>query len=745
MNYSSRSSRKGTNSNNTTRLSPTLAKQERLVVHKEGASNDLEIKLLDGNIAFNSSKRPSVVLPLNSNKIESISQTNGPTNIGKENDLTPNKNAAGNRSIHTKGEMSSDTNDGEETGTQQQNINSMTNMNPYFILHVGPPKTATTTIQCGLDKYSEELAQLDNYYYVGKRCPFQKDKTMRNGEAEVPGHFLMMGLRHNSTQNRGYEHLKSRMDYHRRYGHNMIYSLEAFASRLQDADDDIVEVVKNISNKENGDDAVQTKTTSSRQYIWDIFEKLFDGWNVRIVIGYRHYFQWIRSMYYQQHIGPLYQVWPHEKATTRLSKNGGEYHPSYFDYLAYHMRRIERMSKTRSATAITTTTLTNPNQEQRNVSNNLPNEVEMSGKDPSWKAIGVHLSLSTYQLFSRHFDDIVILNLHDHQPSIDPFVNFVCNVLPLHSPPPPTKTSPHQSFSSKNHDDDDENPVGKLCQKLILAMDDSNGHSAAMSNGTKNDNDTHKEINVASPAVDTTTSSSGRSTGPVQLRVSQSFNADFLAEAAYEAFMVDKFLNGTIAPKKLEHVFPATKTTNTTTNPNAKSENKNKNTDQKINKNGNENNFMKVSKKKLVQIIQNEIQRTKLDHDKKFLRCMKQSMQNELLDVSLNFERKLYEVHFRHRQQRRKRREKDNNTNTNGTKKKVINDNEWKGLSQSDIFAHQLLFEEYTAGNDNTNNDMNNKMTKSVGIVCEIDPIKVLSENSHWRTFLKAQIQLLAT
>ena len=44
---------------------------------------------------------------------------------------------------------------------------------PYFILHVGPPKTATTTLQTEMTKYGRNL-KLDNYAYMGQ--------IMRNDE-----------------------------------------------------------------------------------------------------------------------------------------------------------------------------------------------------------------------------------------------------------------------------------------------------------------------------------------------------------------------------------------------------------------------------------------------------------------------------------------------------------------------------------------------------------------------------------
>jgi hypothetical protein len=41
----------------------------------------------------------------------------------------------------------------------------------------GPPKTATTHIQCGLEKYSFRLAKEDKYHYLGGGCGVSEQGT----------------------------------------------------------------------------------------------------------------------------------------------------------------------------------------------------------------------------------------------------------------------------------------------------------------------------------------------------------------------------------------------------------------------------------------------------------------------------------------------------------------------------------------------------------------------------------------
>lgn len=225
---------------------------------------------------------------------------------------------------------------------------------PYFVLHVGPPKTATTSIQCVLDALSAELAEKDSYYFVGKGCP-KANNTMANGESGIPGHLLMMGLIDANPHSRGFEKLKERMEHHLALGNHMIFSLEAMSNHLED-----------------------------RPETWDLFLSLFEGWNVRIVVAYRHYFDWIRSMYYQQHIGRRYrEQWPHQK---------GLMHPSFQDFLIYHLKRWE--------------------------------DGDPSNDSHSW---GQHLSLYAVQYFGKHFRDVQVFDLHQEG---EVPTNFVCQMLP---------------------------------------------------------------------------------------------------------------------------------------------------------------------------------------------------------------------------------------------------------------------------------------------------------------------------
>mmetsp|Transcript_30074 Transcript_30074/g.68950 ORF Transcript_30074/g.68950 Transcript_30074/m.68950 type:complete len:498 (-) Transcript_30074:29-1522(-) len=155
------------------------------------------------------------------------------------------------------------------------NINIGTNK-PYFIFHVGPPKTGTTTVQCGLQDVAENLARLDSYYYLGKPCIYIREtREIGNNEIPLRGHEIFNELfyrvRRSTTMGTpNTKKFQKRLRHHNALGNHLIFSVERFFG-IKD-------------NEEN----------------WKIMENLFEDWDVRIVLAYRHYFDWIPSLYYQR-------------------------------------------------------------------------------------------------------------------------------------------------------------------------------------------------------------------------------------------------------------------------------------------------------------------------------------------------------------------------------------------------------------------------------------------------------------
>jgi len=159
-------------------------------------------------------------------------------------------------------------------------INSKVNVNihgkPQFIIHVGPPKTGTTSIQCGLAHMSEVLATLDNYYYIGTQC-HKRDKE-HNIEKKtgykplnpIYDMFIHLEMAHPLPFS-----VQESLDHHYRQNHNIILSVEKF-SAMRDT-----------------------------QGALENMRKVFDPekWDVRIIIAYRRYFEWFPSQYNQEVLG----------------------------------------------------------------------------------------------------------------------------------------------------------------------------------------------------------------------------------------------------------------------------------------------------------------------------------------------------------------------------------------------------------------------------------------------------------
>jgi hypothetical protein len=225
---------------------------------------------------------------------------------------------------------------------------------PYFIFHLGPPKTATTTIQCALDKYSISLARLDSHYFIGAPCR-RSGLRMPNKERPIYGG-VTSDLSSGKVNGTRILELASRMKLHHSQGHHMIASLEGMSRTLLDT-----------------------------PFVWETLIGLFEDWNVRFVVTYRHYFEWLYSLYYQEH------------QERRTQRNQWSYrHTSFRAFLSNHINDWEEKRRSHDAK-----------------------------KDA--KSLGEHLSIRGFQRFSQHFDTVDFLDLHQEG---DVFTNFVCQTIP---------------------------------------------------------------------------------------------------------------------------------------------------------------------------------------------------------------------------------------------------------------------------------------------------------------------------
>jgi hypothetical protein len=148
---------------------------------------------------------------------------------------------------------------------------------PWLVIHIGPSKTATTSIQCGLQEYSLQLRGLDNYYYMGIACPGHgRTPIMPNNETALR-FFELAGFMNwpQMTDTSILEQFLPRLDYHRRHGHNVIVSSEHFVENL------------NVTAHER----------------WRKVKNMFQGFRVKAIVVSRNLVDWFPSYYYQRFLG----------------------------------------------------------------------------------------------------------------------------------------------------------------------------------------------------------------------------------------------------------------------------------------------------------------------------------------------------------------------------------------------------------------------------------------------------------
>ncbi len=150
---------------------------------------------------------------------------------------------------------------------------------PKLILHLGPPKTSTSTIQCSLGQI-QEILNKDNYYYIGSfvsYCSYGNMDRIANHTLLHHFHYhdfyiCLAGWRKCMVNEEEYfKEFHATFDYHLRLGHNLIYSSEHLSKLPWSTSPEIAEKLKG----------------------------LFDGFDVEVIFTYRDYFALLVSTYTQ--------------------------------------------------------------------------------------------------------------------------------------------------------------------------------------------------------------------------------------------------------------------------------------------------------------------------------------------------------------------------------------------------------------------------------------------------------------
>ena len=175
---------------------------------------------------------------------------------------------------------------------------------PKLILHIGPHKTGSTSIQCTLTHYQNILMK-DSYFYIGKkpaeaRCPGVKlNENAVDHDLSVAFGISMNKLSKKKRLSKFVDKFSASLDYHFDKRENVIVSIEEFA---------------NMSD--NGS--------------WQLLFNDLKRWDVRVVLTYRHYFEWLLSAYNSMH-KPL----PRRKDTMKWpngQNQGGAHIPTFAAY-----------------------------------------------------------------------------------------------------------------------------------------------------------------------------------------------------------------------------------------------------------------------------------------------------------------------------------------------------------------------------------------------------------------------------
>ncbi|KAL3921084.1 MAG: hypothetical protein SGILL_002936 [Bacillariaceae sp.] len=265
--------------------------------------------------------------------------------------------------------------------------------------------------QCGLDRLSGKLARRDNFYYLGNACRVGRVVRMGNGVKSLQLFQLIWELQHQSSGGDDgiddnqqqttsasllLNETKDLLQEHLRQHHNIILSSEHFTSQVLHWHDDA------------------DNTGYTEQRFFQHLKLLLVGFDVRIVIGYRHYFEWLPSVYYQHyHDDERYLQWEDDDRGSIV------HHPSFREFARHHVDAWEA---------------------NRGEDTSTTDDVDKAKDGTGDLIYATHPTIQALRLWSKHFDYITLLNLHGNE-NIElntktaavlspPLTQFVCDMMP---------------------------------------------------------------------------------------------------------------------------------------------------------------------------------------------------------------------------------------------------------------------------------------------------------------------------
>jgi hypothetical protein len=167
---------------------------------------------------------------------------------------------------------------------------------PLLIIHVGPPKTGTTTLQSALWKYRPFLEQ-NNYLYLGKSEDYEYDPILDAFTSKVCYQRVKKRRGTPLSDIPCWSSMMDALDVHNKRGKNLILSDEVL-SRYHH---------------------IPFSGHQPSRLNWGDMKSTFEKWDVRIVFGYRRYYEWILSVKNQ-----IDKYTSHHRSLQNWEQDGGK-------------------------------------------------------------------------------------------------------------------------------------------------------------------------------------------------------------------------------------------------------------------------------------------------------------------------------------------------------------------------------------------------------------------------------------
>lgn len=222
-------------------------------------------------------------------------------------------------------------NGGDNNDPNNDTSNNSESSHPTLVLHVGPHKTATSTIQCSLTRYQEKLLKETDVTYLGRyhhHCKMkdenEKVKDTLQLRLSLFGEFDFRRLvdacydtksLSSCEKSVGWKQLKEQLKYFSDRNKSVVLSDEA------------------LSREEVSFEEVQ----HSHRMLYKLFNKYFPG-RVRVVMVYRRYFEWVVSRWndvkkpYLNYIPPTFRN-PYKEKFKKWPSKGGKTVMTFPDYV----------------------------------------------------------------------------------------------------------------------------------------------------------------------------------------------------------------------------------------------------------------------------------------------------------------------------------------------------------------------------------------------------------------------------